>query len=277
MRGLGKGVKEFKDASKGEEGKKGREEKMGEGGMGSVYRARHAFLRRPTAVKMLNADKVTEGTLARFEREVQLTSRLSHPNTIAVYDYGRTPDGVFYYAMEYLEGIDLEDLVKKFGPLPEGRVRSEVLELAQAAGVRVGEVYSVDASRRTSGANAYVTGLGPTKRVVLYDTLLDRYAWHGRNSHGRAAPVGSLKPNDLGLFDTLGNAWEWCHDALADYPAGPAEDRDQPGAVLAEKQRVLRGGGFLSAAAELRSAQRFVLHPQASYSQAGFRVARTWR
>ena len=75
----------------------------------------------------------------------------------------------------------------------------------------------------------------------------------------------------------LGNAWEWCHDALADYPAGPAEDREQPGAVLAEKQRVLRGGGFLSAAAELRSAQRFVLHPQASYSQAGFRVARTRR
>jgi serine/threonine protein kinase len=90
--------------------------------MGSVYRARHAFLRRPTAVKMLNADIVTEATLARFEREVQLTSRLCHPNTIAVYDYGRTPEGVFYYAMEYLDGISLEDLVKECGPLPEGRV-----------------------------------------------------------------------------------------------------------------------------------------------------------
>jgi hypothetical protein len=98
------------------------EEKIGEGGMGSVYRARHAFLRRPTAVKMLNRDKVTEGTLGRFEREVQLTSRLSHPNTIAVYDYGRTPEGVFYYAMEYLEGLTLEDLVQQFGPLPDGRV-----------------------------------------------------------------------------------------------------------------------------------------------------------
>jgi hypothetical protein len=98
------------------------EEKIGAGGMGSVYRARHAFLKRPTAVKMLNTDMVTEDTLARFEREVQLTSRLSHPNTIAVYDYGRTPEGVFYYAMEYLEGIDLEGLVKKFGPQPEGRV-----------------------------------------------------------------------------------------------------------------------------------------------------------
>jgi hypothetical protein len=98
------------------------EEKIGAGGMGSVYRARHAFLRRPTAVKMLNTDNVTEDSLARFEREVQLTSRLYHPNTIAVYDYGKTSEGVFYYAMEYLEGFNLEDLVKKCGPLPEGRV-----------------------------------------------------------------------------------------------------------------------------------------------------------
>ena len=98
------------------------EEKIGAGGIGSVYRARHAFLRRPTAVKMLNTDNVTEDSLARFEREVQLTSKLYHPNTIAIYDYGRTSEGVFYYAMEYLEGINLEDLVKKCGPLPEGRV-----------------------------------------------------------------------------------------------------------------------------------------------------------
>jgi serine/threonine protein kinase len=98
------------------------EEKIGAGGMGSVYRARHAFLSRPTAVKMLNTDRVTPDSLARFEREVQLTSRLCHPNTIAVYDYGRTAEGVFYYAMEYLEGINLEDLVKTWGPLPEARL-----------------------------------------------------------------------------------------------------------------------------------------------------------
>jgi hypothetical protein len=98
------------------------EEKIGSGGMGSVYRARHTFLRRPTAVKMLNTEQVTAGAIARFEREVQLTSNLNHPNTIAVYDYGRTSDGVFYYAMEYLEGIDLEKLVKNYGSLPEGRV-----------------------------------------------------------------------------------------------------------------------------------------------------------
>jgi hypothetical protein len=99
------------------------EEKIGSGGMGSVYRARHAFLRRPTAIKLLDSDKMPEkeAGIARFEREVQLTSQLNHPNTIAIYDFGRTPDGIFYYAMEFLEGINLEDLVEKFGPLPEGR------------------------------------------------------------------------------------------------------------------------------------------------------------
>ncbi len=75
-----------------------------------------------------------------------------------------------------LAPVVLDPVFNDFTPLPEGAVRSDVLELARAAGVKVGEVYSIDASRRTTAANAYVTGLGPTKRVVLYDTLLDRYS-----------------------------------------------------------------------------------------------------
>ena len=70
----------------------------------------------------------------------------------------------------------LDPIFNDFTPLPDGETRADVLDLARAAGVRVGQVYSVDASRRTTAANAYVTGLGPTKRVVLYDTLLDRYS-----------------------------------------------------------------------------------------------------
>jgi len=108
------------------------ERKIGEGGMGVVYLARHALLRRPTAIKLLAPGVTGERALERFEREVQATSMLRHPNTVAIYDYGRTPDGVFYYAMEYLDGIDLEYLVEHESPLPEGRVVYILIQVANA-------------------------------------------------------------------------------------------------------------------------------------------------
>jgi CHASE1-domain containing sensor protein len=96
--------------------------RLGRGAMGVVWEARHALLRRPTAVKLLAPGTEGERALARFEREVQLTAGLTHPSTIAIYDYGRTADGVFYYAMELLRGINLQQLVSFDGPLVPGRV-----------------------------------------------------------------------------------------------------------------------------------------------------------
>jgi serine/threonine protein kinase len=115
-------------------------EKIGEGGMGSVYRARHSMLRRPTAIKLIRPEQQDRAeALTRFEQEVQLTSQLTHANTIAIYDYGRTPDDVFYYAMEYLNGISLQDLVDRTGPMPADRtihVLQQVCgSLAEAHGI----------------------------------------------------------------------------------------------------------------------------------------------
>ncbi|MHC4974540.1 MAG: serine/threonine protein kinase [Planctomycetota bacterium] len=98
------------------------EERIGKGGMGEVFRARHAMLRRPTAVKLIHPDSTDPELFQRFEREVRQTSRLSHPNTISIFDYGRTPEGVFYYAMEYLDGADLREIIEKTGPMPPARV-----------------------------------------------------------------------------------------------------------------------------------------------------------
>lgn len=100
--------------------------------MGVVYQANHALLRRSTAIKLLSPERTGETNLKRFEQEVRLTARLTHPNTVTVYDYGRTPDGLFYYAMELLDGADLERVIQAGGPMPAGRALKVLAEVAGA-------------------------------------------------------------------------------------------------------------------------------------------------
>jgi len=108
------------------------EEKIGEGGMGVVHRASHLMLRRKAAVKLLHPGRTSAASVSRFEREVRETARLSHPNTVTIFDYGRTSDGVFYYAMELLDGLTLEAVLAAGGPLPPRRVVHVLRQVASA-------------------------------------------------------------------------------------------------------------------------------------------------
>lgn len=108
-------------------------QKLGAGGMGEVHLADHQLLKRPCAIKLIRPDKADDSTaIARFETEVQATARLTHLNTVEIYDYGYTEDGTFYYAMEYLPGMDLHALVEKTGPMPAARVVHLLKQVASA-------------------------------------------------------------------------------------------------------------------------------------------------
>jgi serine/threonine-protein kinase len=114
--------------------------RLGAGGMGEVYLAEHVLLKQPCAVKLIRPERAGDPTnLRRFEREVQATARLEHWNTVQIFDYGHTPDGTFYYAMEYLPGLNLNDLVRRYGPLPPERavhlLRQVCAALREAHGI----------------------------------------------------------------------------------------------------------------------------------------------
>ena len=102
--------------------------------MATVHLARHALLKRPTAIKILKHHMATDEVAARFEREVRLVSELRHPNTIEIYDYGHTRDGLLYYAMEYVDGLTLDALVARERTLPLERMRHIIAQVCAALG-----------------------------------------------------------------------------------------------------------------------------------------------
>jgi serine/threonine-protein kinase len=138
--------------------------KLGEGGMGEVWLAEHALLKRPCAIKFVRPDLAAHvATAARFAREVQAVTGLTHVNTVRVYDYGRAEDGSFYYVMEYLDGPTLEELVRRAGPLPAGRV---VYLLRQLCG-SLAEAHSGGLVHRDlKPGNVIVTALGGQRDVA---------------------------------------------------------------------------------------------------------------
>ena len=142
---------------------------LGAGGMGQVYLADHALLKRPCAVKLIRPDRAAAdpAVLARFEREVQATASLAHPNVIRIHDYGRAEDGTFYCVMEYLPGVNLEALVRQHGPLPPERVVFLLRQLCAA----LGEAHAAGLTHRdVKPGNVIVRDGG---RQADFATLLD--------------------------------------------------------------------------------------------------------
>ncbi len=108
-------------------------QKLGSGGMGEVYLAEHQMMKRPCAIKIIRPEKAgNPQVIARFEREVRATAKLSHWNSIDIYDYGCTEDGTFYYVMEYLPGHNLGELVEGYGSLPAARIKHLMQQVCDA-------------------------------------------------------------------------------------------------------------------------------------------------
>lgn len=153
-------------------------ELIGSGGMGDVYLAEHRLLKRKCAIKLIRRDKASDRRmLTRFEREVKATAQLTHWNTVQVYDYGRTSKGTFYYAMEYLQGLNLRQLVEQFGPQSPART---IYILRQLCGA-LHEAHSGGLVHRdVKPSNVFLTERGQVCDVVkLLDFGLVRPARFG--------------------------------------------------------------------------------------------------
>ena len=139
-------------------------EKIGSGGMGDVYLAEHRLMKRPCAIKVIRLEKAGDPrAIARFEREVKATSQLNHWNSISIFDYGRTSDGTFFYVMEYIRGLSLQQLVHRKGPLTPART---VFLLKQVCNALI-EAHSVQLVHRDiKPANLMVAELGGAFDVV---------------------------------------------------------------------------------------------------------------
>jgi serine/threonine-protein kinase len=145
-------------------------EPLGEGGMGQVWLARHRLLARHAAIKLIRPEMLGAGTreqadstLRRFEHEARATAGLTSPNTIRVFDFGATSDGAFYYVMELLEGLDLESLVREFGPLPPARVLHLLRQMCRS----LGEAHASGLVHRdVKPANIYLCRMGLDHDVV---------------------------------------------------------------------------------------------------------------
>jgi serine/threonine-protein kinase len=164
-------------------------QRIGRGGMGEVYLAEHRLIKRPCAVKIIRSDRARDPqAIARFEREVQTVANLTHWNSVNVYDYGHTEDGTFYFVMEYLPGMSLQQLVEKYGPMPAGRVIYFLRQICDA----LQEAHNMNfVHRDLKPANIFAAHLGGEHDVAK---LLD---------FGLAKDVDSSDSAELTMLGTI--------------------------------------------------------------------------
>ena len=167
--------------------------RIGRGGMGEVWQAHHPSLRRAVAIKLLRGAESNPNALSRFEREVRATSELKHPNTIRVFDFGVTEDGLWYYAMELLEGETLASLIDREGPLPPARalrlIRQACRAMAEAHGRNI-------IHRDIKPDNLFLTSLGgETDFIKVLDfgivKLMDEELRHSGHVTGEGSLLGT--------------------------------------------------------------------------------------
>ncbi len=172
-------------------------EMLGEGGMGEVWKAEHRMLARPAAVKLIREDGGGSGSgrslgsqLQRFEREVQATSQLRSPHTVEVYDFGMTDDRSFYYVMELLDGVSLEDLIKQYGPIPAERT----INVLRQTCASLAEAHARDLVHRDiKPANIFLCRYGVDHD---FTKVLD----FGLVKHSGSGPTGEVKLTEVGAF-----------------------------------------------------------------------------
>jgi serine/threonine-protein kinase len=168
---------------------------LGRGGMGEVYKATHRMLARPAAIKLIRPEMVGpagsnagQSALTRFKREAMSAASLQSPHTVSLYDFGVTADGTFYFAMELLEGMDLETLVRTHGPQPAARVVHilrqvcESLEEAHAAGLVHRDIKPANIHLGRLGLRhdfAKVLDFGLVKRRIETDVTLTQVTGAG--------------------------------------------------------------------------------------------------
>jgi eukaryotic-like serine/threonine-protein kinase len=180
-------------------------ERLGGGGMGEVFKAEHVLLKRPCALKLIKAASEADAkAISQFEKEVKTTAKLTHWNTVEIYDYGRTDDGTFYYVMELLLGMSLADLVEKQGPLPPERV---AYLLAQVCGA-LQEAHSVGLIHRDiKPANIFAAqrgGVYDVAKLLDFGLVKERIA----ESKGRKTSYGSFSGTPLFMSPEQASAYE---------------------------------------------------------------------